>query len=338
MKLSARDATAYFNRPEPPLPGLLIYGDDAMRVALKRQQVIQAMIGPEGESEMRLARHDGSEIRREPALVLDALKAQGFFPGRRVLLVEEATDGLAEVFATALADWRDGDAHLVATARQLPAGSKLRKLFEGHKTAGVAAIYDEPMPRAEIEAVLKRAGTTAISREAMAEIELLATALDPGDFRQTIEKLALYKLGDPAPVAPADVAAVAPASTEADVDGVVDVVAEGRTSEIAPILRRLEAQGAGPVSVCIAATRHFRSLHAAAADPEGPQRVLGRLRMDYKRRDRMVRQAQDWGAAKAGEAVHLLTDTDLLLRSAARLPEMALVERALIRLAMMRRR
>jgi DNA polymerase-3 subunit delta len=38
------------------------------------------------------------------------------------------------------------------------------------------------------------------------------------------------------------------------------------------------------------------------------------------------------------QALTLLTDTDLQLRSASRAPQMALMERALIRLAMMGRR
>ena len=53
MKLSPRDAVGYFARPEPDRTGLLIYGSDAMRVALRRQEVIAALIGPNGDDEMR---------------------------------------------------------------------------------------------------------------------------------------------------------------------------------------------------------------------------------------------------------------------------------------------
>jgi DNA polymerase-3 subunit delta len=338
MKLAPRDAAAYLAKPSPPKPGLLIYGEDPMRVALKRQEVILAMIGPQGEAEMRLSRHDAADLRRDPALASDAMRAAGFFPGPRAVLIEGGTDGIADMLAAALDDWREGDAHLVVTAGQLPPASKLRKLFEARPDAFAAAIYDDPPSRAEIEAVLKRAGAGEITREAMGEIETLSRAIDPGDFRQTIEKLALYKQGDPSPVTPADVAAVAPTSTEADLDEVIDIVAEGRAAEIGPLLRRLEAQGATAVGLCIAATRHFRTLHAAAADPEGPARAIARTRMNFKRRDRMTRQAQVWGAVKAGEAIHLLTDADLTLRSSSRAPDMALVERTLIRLAMLGKR
>ena len=338
MKLPPRDAPGYFARPNPPRPGLLIYGEDPMRVALKRQEVILAMIGPEGEAEMRLARHDAAEARKDAALISDAMRASGFFPGPRAVLIEGGTDGLAGTISAALDDWREGDAHLVVTAGQLPPASKLRKLFEARPDAWCAAIYDDPPSRAEIESVLRKAGAGEITREAMAEIESLSRALDPGDFRQTVEKLSLYKRGDPTPVSSEDVAAVAPTSTEADLDAVIDVVAEARAAEIGPLLRRLEAQGATAVSLCIAASRHFRTLHAAAADPEGAARVFARTRMPPKRKERMIRQARSWGAVKAGEALHLLTDTDLTLRSSAKVPDMALMERTLIRIAMLGRR
>ena len=51
----------------------------------------------------------------------------------------------------------------------------------------------------------------------------------------------------------------------------------------------------------------------------------------------MARQAQAWGMRALEEALHLLIDTDLVLRSSSRAPAMAVMERALIRLAMMPR-
>jgi DNA polymerase-3 subunit delta len=50
-----------------------------------------------------------------------------------------------------------------------------------------------------------------------------------------------------------------------------------------------------------------------------------------------MRQAESWGARRLEDALALLVETDLTLRSASRAPAMALMERALIRLAMMRR-
>ncbi len=338
MKLSPRDAPGYFAKPEPDRAGLLIYGADPMRVALRRQEVIAALIGPEGEAEMRLTRIPGADLRKDPARLADAVKAQGFFAGPRVAFVEDATDAVAPAVTEALEIWRAGDAQVVVTAGQLKPASKLRKLFEGHANAYAAAIYDDPPSRGEIEAILKRAGLGAVSRAAMRDIDALARALDPGDFRQTVEKLALYTLGNAEPVSPEDVAACAPASTEAELDDILHIVAEARAGEIGPVMKRLRAQGVQPVALSIAATRHFRTLYAAASDPGGPAKGIARVRPPVfgPRRDRMQRQAQSWGPARLEEALSLLTDTDLKLRSAGQTaPSMALMERALVRLAMM---
>lgn len=341
MKLSTRDAPRYFARPDPDRTGLLIYGTDAMRVALKRQEVIAALIGPAGEEEMRLARLPAADLRKDPAALLDAVKALSFFPGPRVAFVEDATDTATETIAAALADWKPGDAQIIVTAGALAAKSKLRTLFEGHPNAYAAGIYDNPPTREEIAAELARAGLANLDNAAMTALAALAQEIEPGDFRQTLEKLSLYKLGDPAPVTAADIAACAPATSEADLDDVLDIVADGKGEMIGPVMRKLLAQGVQPVTLCIAAARHFRTLYAAASDPGGPAQGIGKLRPPVfgPRRDKILRQAQAWPVARLEMAMGLITDTDLQLRSAGQhAPAMALVERTLIRLAMLARR
>ena len=341
MKLAGADATRYFAKPDPKRTGLLIYGADAMRVALKRQEVIAALIGPQGDEEMRLTRIPAGDLRKDPAALLDAIKAQGFFPGPRVAFLEDATELAADAIKSALKDWQEGDASLIITAGDLKKTSTIRKAFEDHRNAYAAGIYDEPPSREEIEATLQRSGLISIDREAMSDLLSLARDLDPGDFRQTVEKIALYKLGDAAPLSSEDVANCAPASIEAEVDDILNIVAESRSGEIAPVMRRLEGQGVNPVTLCIGATRHFRTLHAAASHPGGAAEGLTRARPPVfgPRREKMLRQAQNWGMHRLEQALEMLVETDLTLRSAnQRAPAMAVMERTLIRLAMLGKR
>jgi len=339
MKLNSRDAAAYFRKPDPEATGLLIYGADAMRVATRRQEVIAALVGPAAEAEMRLTRISGADLRKDAALLHDAIKAQGFFPGPRVAFVEEATDGTAKAIEPALADWAPGDAQIVVTAGALNARSALRKLFEGHKRAYAVGLYEDPPDRAEIEGILAEAGLAQVPSDVMAAITDLSRALDPGDFRQTLQKLGLYKIGDTTPVTVEELELCAPRSHEAELDDLLHIVAESRVGEIGPVLSRLYAQGTAPVGLCIGTTRHFRALHAAASDPGGPAAGIGRLRPPVygPRRDRMARQAGKWGQKRLERALSDLTDTDLRLRSSSHAPAQALMERALIRLAMMGR-
>lgn len=337
MILKGVEAARYCAKPDPTRAGLLIFGADAMRVALKRQEAIAALVGPEGEAEMRLTRMSGGDLRKDASLLLDTIKAVGFFPGPRVAFVEEATDGLAETVSVALKEWKPGDAVIVVTAGGLTGKSALKTLFEKHPSAVCIGLYDEPPGREEIEEALRKAGLTNIDREATADLNTLARALDPGDFRQTLEKIALYKHGDASPLTPADVAAMAPATIEAEVDDLIDAVAEGRSQAIGPLFRRLEGQGVLPVTICIGALRHFRILHGAAVDPQGPGVGIQKARVNFKQKDAMGRQAGQWGVRALETAVAVLLETDLTLRSASKAPGMALMERALIRIAMSRR-
>jgi DNA polymerase-3 subunit delta len=290
---------------------------------------------------MRLTRIAAADLRRDPAALVDAMKAQGFFPGARVVLVEDATDGLAPVFKAALDDWAPGDAMIVSTAGALNTRSALRKLFEVGRKTYAAALYNDPPGRGEVEAELARAGLRDLPDPAMTALVALAQVLGPGDFRQTVEKIALYKRGDPSPLSEADIEACAPASTEAAVDEILDVVAEGRTADIAPVMQRLWAQGTAPVTLMIFGMRRFRALYTVVSAPGGAAQGIGALRPPVfgPRRDRMLRQAGKWTPAKLDDALTILMDTDLKLRSAGqKAPTGPLVERALVRLAYLARR
>ena len=337
MILRGAEASRYFAKPDTSRAGLLIFGADPMRVALKRQEVILALIGADGEGEMRLTRIAAADLRKDPALLMDALKSQGFFPGPRVALLEDATDGLMALVDAALKDWRPGDAVLIVTAGALTKSSTLKKLFEARPDVYCAGLYDEPPSREEIETSLKKAGLTAIDRDAMTDLSTLARSLDPGDFRQTLEKIALYKWGDATTLTPAEIAALAPGTIEAELDDLLNAVADGRSAAIGPLLRRLEGQGTNAVGICIGALRHFRTLHTASSDPGGPSAGMQKARVNFKQKDILLRQASGWGLRTLEQALALLVETDLTLRSTSRAPTMAVMERALIRLAMMRR-
>jgi DNA polymerase-3 subunit delta len=330
MKLSGAQANGYFSKPDTNKTGLLIYGGDAMRVAIKRQEVIAALLGPAGEDEMRLTRIPASDLRKDKAMLMDAVKAIGFFPGTRAAFVEDANENVAPMILAALEDWEQGDAQIIVTAGALKPTSKIRKAFEAHSNAFAVGIYDNPPTREEIEKTLRDAGLTAPTGDVMGVLTNLAQALDPGDFRQTVGKITLYKLNDTTPLCADDIAACAPTSTEADIDDILMVVGDARAEQIGPVLRKLQAQGVNAVTLCIGAMRHFRSLHRVACDTTGRPNVWG------PNKDRIISQARQWGPARLETALTVLTDTDLKLRSAGQnAPAMALVERAFIRLAML---
>jgi len=341
MKLSPRDSQGYLKSPDTSRAGLLIFGADAMRVALKREEFLKNLLGPDAAAEMRLIRVSGADLRKDPALLQDGLKSQGFFPGQRAVFVEDASDTIAEIIGAGLNAWNVGDATILVCAGQLKPTSKLRKSFESHPNAYCLAVYDDPPTRQDIENELKTAGLSNIPSTVLALLTDLARELEPGDFRQTIQKIGLYKHGDHSPLTPHEVELCAPTSNEADLDDILQCVANGQVDKIGPIMKRLRSQGVQAVALVIAASRHFKSLYTVAADPGGVGSGIGNLRPPVfgPRRDLIQRQASQWGAHRLGEALTILTDIDLQLRFANQhAPSLELVERAFIRLAMFGRK
>ena len=338
MKLTNRDVTSFFKSPPKGITGVLIYGNDLMRVSDKRQQFIKSLLGPNAEEEMRLTRISRENLKKAPEQAIDLCKAQGFFPGERALLLEEANETVADTIITAIDAWQDGDATIVVTAGSLKPSSNLRKFFEQKKNIFSVPIYDNPMNKFEVEKIIAESGLQNITQEILNQLVTIASELQPGDFKQSVNKLALYKLNDETPVTYRDVINCTPASNEAAIDEVLNVILAGNEFKVSQILGRLRSQGVLPVTLVIAATRHFKALFSIISNPSGFSVGAAALRPPIygPQKETLINQAQKWGPVKIKNAIKILTATDLKLRSAdQQAPQMALVERHLIRIAML---
>jgi DNA polymerase-3 subunit delta len=337
MKLTSRDLSSFFASPPQGIAGILIYGSDDMRVARKRQELIQSLLGPKADEEMRLARISRDSLKKAPEKAIDLCKAQGFFPGQRALVIEEANETITDLVIKAIEVWKDGDATLIITAGQLKPTSTLRKFFEQQQNTFSAPIYDNPITRAEIKNTISDAGLKNVTQESFNHLSQIALQLEPGDFEQTIEKLALYKLNDETPLTNNDINECIPISNEAQIEEVLAVVLSGNHSKISQIINRLRSQGVLPVTLVIAITRHFKVLFSIAANPKGASAGAAALKPPVfgPRKEKLINQAQKWGPERIKGAIKIITATDLQLRSPnQQAPQMALIERLFIKLAM----
>ena len=338
MKLTSRDVVSFFNSPPKGITGVLIYGNDPMRVSDKRHQFIKSLLGSNAAEEMRLARISRENLKKEPEQAIDLCKAQGFFPGERALLIEEGNETITEIIIKAVEAWRDGDATIVVTAGSLKPSSSLRKFFEQKKNTYSVPIYDNPMTKFEVEKIITESGLQNVTQEGLSHLVTVASELQPGDFRQSVNKLALYKLNDEKPVTYQDIINCTPNSNEADIDEVLNVILAGNEFKVSQILGRLSSQGTLPVTLIIAATRHFKALFSIISNPGGVNAGATALRPPVygPRKEALTNQAQKWGPVKIKTVIKILTATDLQLRSSnQQAPKMVLVERLFIRIAML---
>ena len=336
MKLTSRDVLAFFKSPPKAITGVLIYGNDTMRVSDKRQHLIKSLLGSNADKEMRLARISRENLKNAPEQAIDLCKAQGFFPGERALLIEEANETITDTIIKAVEAWKDGDATIIVTAGSLKPSSSLRKFFEQKKNIFAVPIYDNPMTKFEVEQIIAESGLQNVTQDSLTQLMEIASDLQPGDFKQTVDKLALFKLNDKTPVSYQDIVNCTSTSNEAEIDEVLNAISAGKEFKVSLILGRLSSQGILPVTLIIAATRHFKALFSIVSNPGGVNAGATALRPPIygPRREALTSHAQKWGPVKIKTAIKLLTAADLQLRSSnQQTPQMALVERLFIRIA-----
>lgn len=339
VKLNGRDATQFCAKPDLKFAGVLIYGEDGAEIATRRAALVKTLLSDGDDADMRLSRVDPGELRREPSLLTDAMKARAFFGGQQVVVIEGGTDTLAKTIEAAIQDALPDDAFLVVTAGSLSAKSKLRKTFEASPKGASAPCYADVPDQRAIAEFYAAAGGGAITDEALRDLAALAQSVPMGTIRDVLTRLALYAADMDGPVQPVDVAQCAPGSGDVDLDETIDAVAAGRADAIGPMLSRLMAQGQAPTGLAIAGQRYFRRMHAvlAMADRGGSlDGAIGALRPPVfgQRRDALITRCRIWNLAGAEAALSLLLRTDNDLRGGIDAPSWALLERALLKLAL----
>lgn len=340
MKLSARDATRFVSAPDLSLCGVLIYGEDGVEVAQRRAKLTAKIA--EGD-DMRLTRISANDARRDAASISDAMKAQGFFAGRQVVVLEDASDGVTPAVTAALSDATADDAFLIVTAGILPARSKLRKAFESAKNAAAAPCYGDAPDRESLRSMLVEMGAKDVTDDALRDLESLARMLDTGAVRDLATRLALYTLDEDGPITPAHIEICAPRAADAEMDEALDAIADGKAEALGPLMARLEAQGQSATSLAIAAGRYFRRLHSIAAVAETGGSIdaaVGALRPPVfgPRRDQLIRRGRKWRLSATESALQLLLETDNALRGGAEAAGFAVLERAFLKIALSARR
>lgn len=335
MIVRPAEAERFLASPPAALRAVLFYGPDRGLVSERARRLVAAVV-EDPEDPFRLARLAGRDLKDDPARLADEAGQLSFTGGRRAVHVQEAgEESLAAV--TALLEGPGGDGLAVLEAGELARGSRLRKLFEGEKSAAatVACYKDEAgaLPGV-IRQILAELGQ-GIEEEAL---HWLAARLgsDRGVTRRELEKLALSS--DPAegPLGLESVRALAGDSAEVTLEDLLSAVAEGRTEAAERALRRTFEEGANAVMVLRAAQRHFDRLAFVASAPDGPEAAMRRLRPPVFQRAqrRFLDQLRHWPPEALALARHRLIEAEITAKRTG-MPDRALTGQALLGLAIL---
>jgi len=251
MLLQGKQAAAFARKPDPEIWAVLAFSEDEGLASDTGLAVLAAWSGKDTPAEVTLL--DDDAIRKDPALLFDALEAVSLLGDTRIVRVRTSGDKIATLLADA---FQQGDsspgrfgARLVVEAGALQKKSKLRSAAEAAKrTVGLHLFADEA---ADVESRMKHA-----LLDAGATIDAEALHAFVGDLpghrlatNSEIEKLSLYAKGLSRPVSMQDIRALSATELEQTVSAAIDATLDGRIADANKAFDKLAMAGTAGIGL-----------------------------------------------------------------------------------------
>ncbi len=336
MKLSGRKAQDFLANPDPDMAAVLLYGPDRGLVRERTQFLLAATVEDPADPFV-VTELPGDSIKSDPARLADEVATLSLTGERRVVVVKDGDQGLADTAAHVLVGMTPETTLLLVEAGDLGPRDRLRRAFEAAKNAVALPCYLDGS--ADLESLIR---TTL--KDCALDIDPAALAYLLGNLgsdrlvsRSELEKLALYKVGDGTLVSLEDVEACVGDGAPLVVDDAVQASASGDQRHLDRALGRCFQAGENAVTVLRAVTRHIQRLHFAAAlvaQGQTAEQALKRLRppVFFKQQQVFRGQLGHWGPERLGKALEILLEAEIQCKSTG-MPAEVICHRALMRIA-----
>ena len=231
MKYAGAKAEQFSKSPGDACWAFLVFGDDEGVIGDAARQLRQSICG--SREDVELITLDQDQIKREPALLFDALEARSLLGNLRIIRCSTTGDKIGNLLLEAIKlgeeDANRFEARLIITAGALQKRSKLRSTIESARHAAALHLFaDEAGDISKLAQSKLAEHGVAIDEEALA----LFTLDLPGHrglANQEIEKLALYGHGLERALTVQDVRALSAIDADQALHDLVGSVLAGHT-------------------------------------------------------------------------------------------------------------
>ncbi|NJO67488.1 MAG: DNA polymerase III subunit delta [Rhodospirillales bacterium] len=334
MKLAPARARSFFDRPDPNIGAVLVFGPDRGLVRERSEQLAAHALGPKPDP-FRSMELSAAQLRLEPALLADEARAFGLVPGRRLIRIRDAADSVTEAarILLALDRW---EALVLFEAGDLGRKSSLRLLMESAETAVAVGCYEDDIRtlRHVIAETLAAAGLT-LTPEAT---DYLSSSLgnDRGVTRSELEKLVLYMSGgdtvDPRTVRLEDAIAVVGDARAAALGALALAVCDGDRKRAVLALSEAANDGLEPIGLLRIVSQHLQRLFLVSSEIAAgrlAREAIGALRppVFFRDREAFARQALAWSPPRLEAAMRRMVNAEMACKRTGS-PQRSIAERA----------
>lgn len=346
VKIAAARADSFTKSPGEAIWAVLVYGPDRGLVRERGAALLDAF-NIDTADPFAVVTLSEDALKGEPSRLEDEARAMTLTGARRAVRVFVGGDSLAKPVVGLVEALDAGafapSARVIVEAGSLAPKSKIRKAFEGAKTAAAAlpCYVDDA-------AGLARLVDETAAREGFVLTEEARSRLIPrleGDralARSELDKLAIYAHGLDTALTGAEVDALVVGAEPGDVGQVADAALGGDLAGADGAYWRALSMGATPVGVMLALQRGVMRLDGLRASVETGTSVddaLNRARPPVfgPRRAALKAQLRQWTAGKLERARETLIAAERSLKSAG-VADQAVCGRLVLSLAMAARR
>ena len=337
MKFTGAAADKYLDSRSEVYPLTIVFSADDVRARRVVQDKMKRVLGDNASEDMRLHHIDAKTLSSDPAMLADLIKTKSFFPGPVGVAIFGATDGMSKLLETELENWQDGDALIFVQAGNLTKNSKIRKSFEGHKSAVVIGLYQEPLSRDAIILACKEAGL-GLESDAQSLLVDYAKELDRYSLENLCNRLAIYQ-GDAPPLSAEELLTLLPASYAQAVDEIIYQLLSGQNAALLKNLKIAPTQGISIHQILAFASLQVKNLVQVRASSD-VQGAMSKMRPPLfgERRTRFQKLLSIWSLANAEAAQNIIFTTENeIRRGKSHLPIESFVERQFMKICHMAR-
>ena len=317
------------------LPIILLHGSNTFHIKEKCDEIVDLVCGPTGKIEMRVQKTTETNLLKSPDDLKILIKTSSFFPGKQVVIIEEATDKIEKILSTELQGWTNLDATIVVISKSLKANSKLRKLIDPNPKLLSFAFYDLTDNSNEVGKIIKNSGIKIEDTKVLKFLCEQDNFSTSEAFRNLIDTLTLFKYNDPEPLSFEDLELfVAQASDPSEIE-MCNALAIGNYNRMLFILQNLFSKGTKANQIINAANRHFKLLYHISMDPSKIEETLNTSfpPLFGARRAQIIRQSHIWTRNKLERANLLIFEADKDLRLSTKASMQTVTERCFLRIS-----
>ncbi len=305
----------------------LLHGTAESKVFYYRKLIEKKLLGQHARSEMRLVALDRSSLNKDKSLLLNEMKTRSFFGGQKGIIIENIGEKEAPIVLEALESLEEEDPYLIMTASFLKQSSKLRKSIETNIYSCSVGFYQEEMTSAEVQNLLQRWKINWSDNNVIDTLTDFSKSHDFLEFRQELQKLALYKNFDKTPLSLIELEEVFSSESNPNEKNLIDHLIQRHQEPILDYFRNFPGTIKSPASLVTRATNQFRTLHKLRCHEGNATHVLRNVWPPIigKNRDRLIATSRTWEITNLEHAIQILRNIGLNLRKNSKISSKTLL-------------